>query len=52
MIQATSLFSQLLQHFRAEFEARVRKHDAERGALRGSPSGGKWWLYFCAGWCL
>jgi hypothetical protein len=33
MIQAASLFNQLLQHFpRAEFEALVRKHDAERGA--------------------
>jgi hypothetical protein len=33
MIQAASLFNQLLQHFpRAEFAALVRKHDAERGA--------------------
>jgi hypothetical protein len=33
MIQAASLFNQLLQHFpRAEFAAVVRKHDAERGA--------------------
>jgi hypothetical protein len=33
MIQAASLFKQLLQHFpRAEFAALVRKHDAERGA--------------------
>jgi hypothetical protein len=33
MIQAASLFNQLLQHFpRAEFAALVRNHDAERGA--------------------
>jgi hypothetical protein len=33
MIQAASLFNQLLQHFpRAEFAALVRKHNAERGA--------------------
>src|SRR5271154_2633241 len=33
MIQAASLFNQLLRHFpRAEFAALVRKHDAERGA--------------------
>ena len=33
MIQAGSLFNQLLRHFpRAEFAALVRKHDAERGA--------------------
>jgi hypothetical protein len=33
MIQAASLFNQLLQHFpRSEFAALVRKHDAERGA--------------------
>jgi hypothetical protein len=33
MIQAASLFNQLLQHFpRAEFAALVRKHEAERGA--------------------
>jgi Domain of unknown function (DUF4372)/Transposase DDE domain len=33
MIQAASLFNQLLQHFpRAEFAELVRKHDAERGA--------------------
>jgi len=33
MIQAASLFNQLLQHFpRAEFAALVREHDAERGA--------------------
>ena len=33
MIQAASLFNQLLHHFpRAEFAALVRKHDAERGA--------------------
>ena len=33
MIQAGSLFNQLLQHFpRTEFAALVRKHDAERGA--------------------
>jgi hypothetical protein len=33
MIQAASLFNQLLQHFpRAEFATLVRKHDAERGA--------------------
>jgi hypothetical protein len=33
MIQAASLFNQLLQQFpRAEFAALVRKHDAERGA--------------------
>lgn len=33
MIQAASLFNQLLQHFpRGEFAALVRKHDAERGA--------------------
>jgi len=33
MIQAASLFNQLLQHFpRAEFAALVRKHDAERDA--------------------
>ena len=33
MIQAASLFNQLLQHFpRTEFAALVRKHDAERGA--------------------
>lgn len=33
MIQAASLFNQLLQHFpRAEFARLVRKHDAERGA--------------------
>jgi hypothetical protein len=33
MIQAASLFNQLLQHFpRLEFAALVRKHEAERGA--------------------
>jgi len=33
MIQAASLFNQLLQHFpRAEFAGLVREHDAERGA--------------------
>jgi len=33
MIQAASLFNQLLRHFpRAEFAALVRKHEAERGA--------------------
>jgi hypothetical protein len=33
MIQAASLFNQLLQHFpRAEFAALVKKHGAERGA--------------------
>jgi Transposase DDE domain/Domain of unknown function (DUF4372) len=33
MIQAASLFNQLLQHFpRGEFAALVRRHDAERGA--------------------
>jgi Domain of unknown function (DUF4372)/Transposase DDE domain len=33
MIQAASLFNQLLQHFpRTEFAGLVRKHDAERGA--------------------
>ena len=33
MIQAASLFNQLLRHFpREEFAALVRKHDAERGA--------------------
>ena len=33
MIQAASLFNQLLQHFpRTEFATLVRKHDAERGA--------------------
>jgi hypothetical protein len=33
MIQAASLFNQLLQHFpRTEFAELVRKHDAERGA--------------------
>jgi hypothetical protein len=33
MVQAMSLFNQLLQHFpRLEFAALVKKHDAERGA--------------------
>ena len=33
MVQAMSLFNQLLQHFpRSEFAALVRKHGAERGA--------------------
>jgi len=40
MIQAASLFNQLLPHFpRAEFAALVRKHDAERGAKGFSLSG-------------
>ena len=33
MVQAMSLFNQLLQHFpRLEFAALVKKNDAERGA--------------------
>src|SRR5437764_1275231 len=36
MVQAMSLFNQLLQHFpRLEFAALVKKHNAERGAKGG-----------------
>ena len=59
MIQAGSLFNQLLRHFpRAEFAALVRRHEAERGAKgftcwaqlvamlfcpQRSPKTGQWW---------
>jgi hypothetical protein len=39
MLQAASLFNQLLQHFpRTEFASLVNKHQAERAA-KGSPAG-------------
>ena len=50
MVQAMSLFNQLLQHFpRNEFAALVRKHGAEKGA-KALPAGRNWFLCCSASW--